>query len=176
MSTIGPIVSKTLIFLKLVSSKGDSIHLKCFLYDGISKSINEANCEKLFGKFKEFRCLDSIINDSSNSNFSELEQNFFNYDIFMNNKTKNNVDNIKLNNLNLLDFNIKITNGTLEIDGSCVLNISNESSSFIFYLNNGNIMTKTSSNYVYNHISIANINQYEQVQSSYNFNSSSTNL
>jgi hypothetical protein len=83
VSILGSIATKTLIFLQMLSAKGDTITLECFLYDGISKAVNQVNSEKLFGKFKEFRCLDSIINAAAeSSSFSELGRSFFCYDMF----------------------------------------------------------------------------------------------
>jgi len=144
---------KIIFFVKISNKNQEFKQIKSFIYDCFSHSLTQIDCEKIFGNFFDGQLTrSSLFEENTKMNFSDLNQNFFNTNLLLPNFT--NEKQLNLISINLVEYFLKFRNQTLELNGSCILILENSTQSYILFLKNGNLISKISSNCLYNYLKI----------------------
>jgi hypothetical protein len=148
---------KIIFFVKISNKNQEFKQIKSFIYDCYSHSLTQIYCEQFFGNFFDAQLTrSSLFEENTKMNFSDLNQNFFNNNLLLSNFS--NEKQLNLVSIKLVEYFLKFRNQTLELSGSCILILENSTQSYILFLKNGNLISKISSNFLYNYLKI--VDQY----------------
>ena len=144
---------KCIFIIKISNKNNESKQVKCFIFDCYNQSTNQINGKKLFGNFLD-RTLSksSLFEENAKMDFSSLNQCFFNMHMTL--PSSSNEKQLNLVSISVLDYSLKFQNQCLELDGDCILLLSDSLQFYICFLKNGNLFSKITSNSLYKSLKV----------------------